>query len=169
MPSSSASSSLSLALITVSFRSPPAGALHGVQNVGAAAMRPFEVAADRVARPFRDAYGWFDGLAGAKSENQKLKQELARAAAAVTRPRSRPQNENAQLQRLLHFERGPSVPEGLPRGERERASSARRRDIAAAGHDRRRLEPGVRVNTPVVTRRRPRRERVATSRRGRRA
>ena len=40
------------------------------------ALRPFQVAAERVARPFRDAYGYFAGLAHAKSENEKLRREL---------------------------------------------------------------------------------------------
>ena len=43
---------LSLVLITVSFRS---SALDGVQGTAASVLRPFEVAADRVTRPFRDA------------------------------------------------------------------------------------------------------------------
>ena len=41
-----------LALLTVSFRSPTAGALHDVQGAGASALRPFQVAATRVAQPF---------------------------------------------------------------------------------------------------------------------
>ena len=52
---------LSLVLITIYFREPANGRLHGVQSAGATVLRPFEVAANRVARPFRDAYGWFSG------------------------------------------------------------------------------------------------------------
>ena len=51
-----------LALLTISFRSPTSGALHDVQGAGASALRPFQVAAERVARPFRDVYGYFRGL-----------------------------------------------------------------------------------------------------------
>src|SRR5947208_5419473 len=65
-----------LALLTVSFRSPTSGALHDVQGAGASALKPFQVAAERVARPFRDVYGYFSGLASAKSENAKLRREL---------------------------------------------------------------------------------------------
>jgi rod shape-determining protein MreC len=74
-----------LALLTVSFRSPTSGALHSVQGVGASALKPFQVAAERVARPFRDVYGYFNGLVSAKSQNAKLKQtveSLRREAAA---------------------------------------------------------------------------------------
>ena len=38
-------------------------------------LRPFEVGADRVSRPFRDAYHWFDGLVSARSENERLRNE----------------------------------------------------------------------------------------------
>jgi rod shape-determining protein MreC len=60
----------SLVLITVSFRS---SALDGVQGAGATVLRPFEVAADRIARPFADTIGWFRGLVDAKSENERLR------------------------------------------------------------------------------------------------
>jgi len=53
---------LSLVLITIYFREPAGGGLHSVQSAGATVLRPFEVASERVARPFRDAYGWFAGL-----------------------------------------------------------------------------------------------------------
>src|SRR5262249_1213287 len=61
---------VALALLTVSFRSPTSGALHDIQGYGASALRPFQVAAERVARPFQDVYGYFSGLANAKSENK---------------------------------------------------------------------------------------------------
>ena len=61
-----------LALLTISFRSPTSGALHDVQGAGATALRPFQVAAERVARPFRDAFGYVHGLTSAKSRNVKL-------------------------------------------------------------------------------------------------
>ena len=64
----------SLVLITVSFRST---ALDGVQGVGATVLRPFETAADRVTRPFRDTVGWFQGLVNAKNENAKLRAQVA--------------------------------------------------------------------------------------------
>jgi rod shape-determining protein MreC len=67
---------VSLALITISVRETDHGALHRAQNVGATALRPFQVAAERVARPFRDVYGYFGGLVSAKSQNAKLKQTV---------------------------------------------------------------------------------------------
>lgn len=69
---------LSLVLITIYFREPSNGGLHGVQSAGAAVLRPFEVGATRVAQPFRDGYGWFAGLVHAKSENARLRAEVDR-------------------------------------------------------------------------------------------
>lgn len=63
---------LSLVLITVSFRS---HALDGVQGTAAGILRPFEVAADRVSRPFRDGVGYVRGLVNAKSENARLRRQ----------------------------------------------------------------------------------------------
>ena len=66
---------LSLAVLSIYFRESDDGPLHNAQDVGATALRPFQVGAERVARPFRDLYGWFDGLLDAKSENEKLRSE----------------------------------------------------------------------------------------------
>jgi rod shape-determining protein MreC len=101
---------LSLILVTVYFRESDGGVLHGFQNAGASVLRPFEVGAERVARPFRDAAGWFGDLLHAKSENRKLKAEkeqlLQQAilnAAAL--------RENAQLKRALGYLEGPRFPQ----------------------------------------------------------
>jgi rod shape-determining protein MreC len=67
---------LSLALITISVREADHGALHRAQDAGASVLRPFQVAAERVARPFRDMYGYFSDLVGAKSDNKKLRKEV---------------------------------------------------------------------------------------------
>jgi len=98
-----------LALLTISFRSPTSGVLHDVQGTGASILRPFQIAAERVARPFRDAYGYFDGLASAKSENTKLRRELRdwRAQATANAAGSR---RAAELEKLLAYETGPTYP-----------------------------------------------------------
>jgi rod shape-determining protein MreC len=140
---------LSLALITVSFRETSGGPVHGAQNVGADLMKPFEVAANRVARPFRDAYNWFDGLTTARSQNQKLKQELRQLRQEYATAQSA-ENENVQLQKLLHYERGPSFPKDfnavnasvLARG----ATDIEQKITVSAGSRQK-----VRVNDPVVT------------------
>ena len=94
---------VALALITISFRSPTSGALHDAQGVGSTILRPFQIAATRIAQPFRDAYDYVDGLANARAElkrQKKIDQQLrakdiqTRAAAALL---------PATL-KLLHFE-----------------------------------------------------------------
>ena len=96
---------LSLVLITVSFRST---ALDGVQGTGAAILRPFEVAADRVTRPFRDAVGWSRGLIDAKSQNERLRTQNARLREQLIIDESALQ-ENVQLRDQLHYRGPPSV------------------------------------------------------------
>ncbi len=95
----------SLVLITVSFRS---SALDGVQGAGATVLRPFEVAADRVTRPFRDTVGWFRGLVDAKSQNKKLRTQVDDLRRQVILERTALQ-ENAQLKRELNYKGPPSV------------------------------------------------------------
>jgi len=95
---------LSFVLITLSFRS---SALDGVQGTAAGALRPFEIGADRVARPFRDAAGWVHGLADAKSQNaalrkqnEQLRQQLAQTQSAM--------KENAYLKQALDYHAAPT-------------------------------------------------------------
>ena len=90
---------LSLVLITVSFRS---SALDGVQGTAASILRPFEVAADRVARPFRDTVAWTRGLIDAKSENQKLRQQVADLRQQLILDEGALQ-ENVQLKAALNY------------------------------------------------------------------
>ena len=73
---------LSLALITVSFREQSDGPLHDAQAAVASALQPLEVAVERVARPFRDAYGWTKDLFNARSENERLKRRERAAASS---------------------------------------------------------------------------------------
>jgi len=138
-----------LALLTISFRSPTSGALHDVQSAGAAALRPFEVAAQRVARPFRDVYGYFSGLAHAKSENAKLRKEL-REARAVANTNLADAQRATELEKLLGFIQGPQYPKdyravsttvlSYPAG-----AFAQQVTIAAGATS------GVRMNAPVMT------------------
>jgi rod shape-determining protein MreC len=139
---------LSLALITISFRESDSGRLHGVQDAGATALRPFELATERVAQPFRDAYDWFHGLVTARSqngrlrrENQELRQKYVAARSAVTRV--------AALERMLEFERGPDFPRdfrAVNAGVLARSTQFARQLTIAAGS-----KNGVRKDDPVVT------------------
>jgi len=100
---------LSLVMITIYFREPAGGGLHGVQRAGATVLRPFEVGANRVASPFRDAYGWFAGLIHAKSENAELRAKLDRLRAQYIQS-STALAENEDLKRQLHYQQLPAFP-----------------------------------------------------------
>lgn len=102
---------VALTLVTISFRSPTAGALHDVQGAGSSALRPFQIAATRVAQPFRDAYSYIDGLTKAKAENKRLKKALVQYRAAQIKASAAAAKEE-QLQRLLHLEQGSTFPNG---------------------------------------------------------
>jgi rod shape-determining protein MreC len=140
---------VALALLTISFRSPSSGALHDVQGAGAAALRPFQVAAERVARPFRDVYGYFDGLASAKSENKKLRREVRELRAQATANLAGAQRAQ-QLETLLNFEQGPTYPKDFHAVNTSVISFpsgpfAQQIAIAAGSNQ------GIGINTPVVS------------------
>jgi rod shape-determining protein MreC len=140
---------LALALLTVSFRSPTSGALHDAQGYGATVLRPFQVAAERVARPFRDVYGYFSGLASAKAENKKLRRELHEWQ-AIANANLANARKASDLERLLHFEQGATYPKdyravnttviSYPTG-----AFAQQVTIAAGASS------GIHVGTPVIT------------------
>lgn len=140
---------VALTLVTISFRSPTAGALHDMQGAGSTALRPFQIAATRVAQPFRDAYDYLDGLANAKAENKKLKrqnEELKRdAISARARLAKYP-----DLETLLHYEQGSSFPNGFRAVNAAvisyRGSPFTHTLAIAAGSS-----SGLRINTPVVS------------------
>jgi rod shape-determining protein MreC len=101
---------LSLTLVTLYFREPQTGALHSARNAGASALKPFQVAADRVVEPFRDAYAYVDGLVAAKdevsrlrAENRLLRQEATQSEFALEQSR--------QLELLLNYVRSPAFPD----------------------------------------------------------
>ena len=138
-----------LTLLTISFRSPTAGALHEAQGAGASALKPFQVAAERVARPFRDVYDYFDRLAAAKSENTRLRRELQQERAQALEYQARA-TKASDLERLLHYEQGHTYPKGyravnaavisFPSGPFTQTIA-----IAAGSN------AGIHINTPVVT------------------
>ena len=66
---------VSLGLITVYFREANDGPLHAAQRIGVSVLMPFEVAGERVARPFRDGWGWMSDLLDAKDDNEELREQ----------------------------------------------------------------------------------------------
>jgi rod shape-determining protein MreC len=103
---------VSLALITVYFRESEDGTLHGAQRIGLSVAMPFEVAGERIARPFRDAWGWTSDLVGAKQENKKLRAEIEALRKRLIQNETSA-SENARLRALLQFVDGPEFPAGF--------------------------------------------------------
>jgi len=139
----------SLALLTLSFRDAENGPVASAQEGAAALLHPFQVAADRVAEPFRDAYAWMDSLLDARAEAERLEREnetLRQKEAQGELAR----RENARLRDLLEFRDGPRFPEGytgLATAIISRPAGAYSQAIViAAGRD-----AGVTVDDPVVT------------------
>ena len=140
---------IALTLLTISFRSPTSGALHDMQGYGASALKPFQIAAERVARPFRDVYGYFNGLATAKSENAKLRRDL-RQWRAIANANLAAAQRTGELEKLVHFEQGATYPKdyrnvnttviSYPSG-----ASAQQVTIAAGSNS------GIRIGSPIVT------------------
>jgi rod shape-determining protein MreC len=140
---------LALVLITLSFRSNENGSMSGVQSAGAAVLRPFAVAADRVAQPFRDGYNWTASLFHARSEAARLREENRQLRELVTQHQFAAQ-ENKFLRAQLHYIGSKTFPRdynavsaaviGRPDGAFNQAI------VVDAGGSR-----GIRVNDPVIT------------------
>ena len=78
---------VSIAMLTLYFREADSGPMHSVQGAVASVLHPFQVGAERVARPFRDAYGWTAGLVHARSENEELRRTSSYCASRRSRTR----------------------------------------------------------------------------------
>jgi rod shape-determining protein MreC len=136
---------ISLALVTISFR----GGLSGLESAGSSVLYPFEVAAERVARPFRDAASWFSSLLHARSQNTKLRAEVDRLRQRANQNQAAVQ-ENKELKRLLGYLEGPAFPSGYTAVAARIISRApsqfeQRVGIAAGAAQ------GIALNDPVVT------------------
>ena len=140
---------VSLALVTVYFRESSDGALHAAQRIAVSVVAPFEVAAERVARPFRDAYGWTADIFAAKGENAELREQVEALRRQVIENETAVQ-ENEELRKLLDYRAGPRFPADFdPVATRvlvQPQNVFRQEVVVAAGSS-----DGIRVDDPVVT------------------
>jgi rod shape-determining protein MreC len=140
---------LSLILITLTFRSGEDGTLTGVQSVGATVLRPFAVGFERLAQPFRDAYGWSDSLLDARSEAERLRVENRDLRQRVIQSEFALQ-ENEYLRALQDYIDGRRFPDDFDPISAEviaRPAGVFTQAITIAAGS----KNGVRVNDPVVT------------------
>jgi rod shape-determining protein MreC len=140
---------VSLGLITVYFRESSDGPLHTAQRIGVSVLMPFEVAGERVARPFRDGWAYVSDLLDAKSENDELTAELEEARERLIAEQIAAR-ENERLRELLGYISGPSFPKDYePIAARvigRPPNPYQQEVLIAAGTD-----AGVRKDAPVVT------------------
>jgi len=138
-----------LTLLTISFRSPTSGVLHDAQGAASSALRPFQIAGARIAKPFRDAYDYVDGLTSAKAQLAREKREYAALRQEILDNKAAAKQLPA-LEKLLHYERGRRFPSGF-RAVNAQVTSfpsgpfTHSLTIAAGSSD------GVRKNSPVVS------------------
>ena len=140
---------LSLGLLTVYFRESSGGPIHGAQRAAVSVLTPFEAAAERVARPFRDAWGWASDLIGAKQENAKLRAEVDELRKRLIQNETSA-SENARLRELLQFVDGPNFPAGFDGVSTRvvgRPPSAYNQEVLIAAG----TSAGIQRNDPVVT------------------
>jgi rod shape-determining protein MreC len=139
---------LSLVLVTLYFREPRDGSLQSARSAGAAILKPFQIAADRVVQPFRDAYGYVDGLVSAKEDLRAAQAEARRWRQEATQYRFAFE-ESRELQQLLDYKALPAFPDDF---EAVAApviayppSQFEQRLVLGAGS-----ADGIQVNDPVV-------------------
>ncbi len=139
---------LSLALITGYFRESDSGPLHDVQGVAASILHPFQVGAERVARPFQDAYGWVAGFVHAKSENEKLTEQLNRLERQALQNVGAAQ-ENVELKQALRYKSSRAFPSDydsvVASVISHNPNEFQEKMVVSAGR-----EDGVRIDDPVV-------------------
>lgn len=139
----------SLVLVSLSFRSGEDGRLHGVQNAGASVLRPFAVGFERIAQPFRDAYGWADSLLEAREKAERLQEENRELRQRVIQSEFALQ-EIEYLRSLNNYIDTPRFPDDFDPILAEvigRPGSAYEQAIVIAAGS----EDGVRVDDAVVT------------------
>jgi rod shape-determining protein MreC len=91
---------LSLVLVTAYFGESSGGGLHAVQRGAMETLAPIQEGANRVFKPFRDAFGWFGSTLDAKSERDKLRRERDSLRQEVAKLEV-DASENEQLRGLL--------------------------------------------------------------------
>jgi len=140
---------VSLGLITVYFRESSEGPLHAAQRIGVSVLMPFEVAGERVARPFRDGWTWFSDLLDAKEENDELREENKRIRASLIELQTA-QREGAIQTQIAEYIAGPDFPadfEPVVARIIGRPPSPYQQEVNVSAGS----ADGIRENAPVVT------------------
>lgn len=140
---------VSLALLTVYLRESSDGGLHAAQRIALSVLTPFEVAGERVARPFRDALDWTSEVFDAKEQNERLRAQVEELRQQLIQERTSA-GELERLRELVKYRSGPLFPEDYDavtaRVIARPPTAYNQEVVVAAGSD-----DGVEQNAPVVT------------------
>jgi rod shape-determining protein MreC len=101
---------LSIGLLTVYFGEPASGGLHAIQRGAQEVLAPIEEGASRAFKPFRDLINWTGDVFDAKSENKKLKEEVADLREGLAEAQTA-QREAEQLRDLVGLPKGDLFPQ----------------------------------------------------------
>ena len=102
---------LSIGLLTVYFGEPASGGLHVIQRGAQEALAPIEEGASRAFKPFRDLVDWTGDVFDAKSENKRLKDEVADLRQSLAELQTA-QREADQLRDLVGLPKEDLFPQG---------------------------------------------------------
>ena len=102
---------LSIGLLTIYFGESASGGLHAVQRGAQSVLAPIEEGASRAFKPFRDAINWVGDVFDAKSENEKLKDEVADLRGDLAEAQTA-QREAEQLRGLVGLPKNELFPQG---------------------------------------------------------
>jgi rod shape-determining protein MreC len=100
---------LSIVLLTGYFGEGNGGFFHGLQRTGQTILSPIEAGASRAFKPVRDLVGGTGDIFSAKSENKKLKKDLAATRAQLAQSQTAVR-ENEQLRALVNLPHTPGFP-----------------------------------------------------------
>jgi rod shape-determining protein MreC len=133
-------------MITAYFRESGSGPMHDVQGAASTALEPFQIGADRLVAPFRDAWRYTTSLIDAKSEADRLRRERDRyRAEALLNTAARQQLE--RLEAVVAYQ-GPPTLNDFDRVTAQvlvDPTPFRQQIVIAAG-----VDQGVRREYPVI-------------------
>lgn len=138
---------VSLALLTIYLREDEQGGLHGAQRLGLALLHPFEVAGERVARPFQDAYDYVSDLVTDKSDRDALEARIGELEQQAGEAQILAE-ENARLRQIVGLLDAPLVKDFdkiVARILVQPTNAFDQKVIVAAGS-----ADGVALNAPVI-------------------
>jgi rod shape-determining protein MreC len=102
---------LSIALLTAYFGESASGGLHAVQRGFMQVLAPLQEGASRALKPARDLGGWIGDVFDAKSENEKLRDQVKELRARLAKAETE-QRDAEDLRALVGFNRSDVFPGG---------------------------------------------------------